>query len=86
MHFVPNSPAVRAHANESLELDSAVRGGVLAAAGGILEANNRLRDNPAEQAAQLGGTGISTEDANALPANKLRTKSATAFMILCSYI
>lgn len=61
------SPLVQSFQQETLELDSAVRGGVLAAAAGVVERNVQLRENPRDQAAQLSGTGVSVEQANAIP-------------------
>eukprot|EP00966_Prymnesium_polylepis_P124407 2877076-Prymnesium_polylepis.1 len=67
LRFCPNAPLVKQYATDNVVVDSAIRGGTLAAAPGIVETNARLREDPGEQAAQLGGSGISVEDANAPP-------------------
>ena len=80
VHFFPRSSLVRQHADESIHLDAAVRGGTLAAAGAVLERNAELRDQPEEQAAQLGGTGISVDDANAPPVRGVALTSENPFL------
>jgi len=66
-HFFPRSHLVRAHSDDSLQLDSAVRGGTLGVTGAVFARNAELANDPEEQAAQLGGSGISLSDANAPP-------------------
>lgn len=67
-YFFPKSEKVAEHAREALHLESAADGGTLGVIGGIAARNAELRSNPLQQAASLGGTGISVADANAPPA------------------
>lgn len=80
-HF-PNSDRVQQHRNETLQTASCVNGGVLGMAAATEQRNAELADDPVQQAAHLGGTGISVEEANAPPVvSDLLTNNATALAI-----
>ena len=65
-HF-PHSERVRQHMNESLQVAGCVEGGVLGVAAAAVQRNAELSNNPEQQTASLGGTGVTTEQANAPP-------------------
>ena len=65
-HF-PRSERVRQHMTEALQVAGCVEGGVLAMAAATVQNNVAQRDNPVQQAANLGGTGLSLDEANAPP-------------------
>ena len=52
-HFFARSPLVLQHSHESLELDSAMRGGTLGVAGAVVDRNAQVAADPVAQAAQL---------------------------------
>ena len=63
-HFFHRSEMVQTHTDGSLVLDSAARGGVVGLAGAVAQRAEQLASDPVEQAAQLGGTGITVADAH----------------------
>ena len=65
-HF-RRSERVRQHMTETLQVAGCVEGGVLGVAAATVQRNVELRDSPEQQAASLGGTGVSAEQANAPP-------------------
>lgn len=65
-HF-PRSERVRQNNKEAHQLAGAADGGALALAAATVQRNAELRDNPEQQAASLGGSGLTNDDANAPP-------------------
>ena len=57
-HF-RRSERVRQHMTETLQVAGCVEGGVLGVAAATVQRNVELRDSPEQQAASLGGTGVS---------------------------
>ena len=57
-HFFARSPLVLQHSHESLELDSAMRGGTLGVAGAVVDRNAQVAADPVAQAAQLRASAL----------------------------
>lgn len=65
-HF-PRSELVRQHMTETLQVAGCAEAGVLGLAAATVQRNVELANNPEQQAASLGGTGVTLEEANAPP-------------------